>query len=79
MFFRYNAENGALAVGAQRSMTQCCKFAIVPELVAWEAAAGSLRCRSLWFIMVIFVACDNDGLRTPGPSDIPSAISSLCC
>lgn len=46
MFFKYNAENGALAVGAERSITQCCRFDIVPELVAWDAAAGSLICRS---------------------------------
>jgi hypothetical protein len=78
IFLKYNAENGALAVGAERSTTQCCKFAIVPELVAWEAVAGSLRCSSLWFVMVTLVVCDSDGLRTPGPSCMPSWTSSLC-
>lgn len=80
MFLRYKAENGALMVGAERSMAQCRRFDNVPELVACVAAAGSLRCRSWWFVTMTLVACDKDGRRTPGPSCTPSAMSnaSVC-
>jgi hypothetical protein len=79
MSLKYKAEKGAIAVGADRSTTQCRMFKIVPELVAWVAVVGNRRCRSVWFAMVIFVAVENDGLRSPGPSCMPSAtISSTC-
>lgn len=76
MFFRYSAEKGAFVVGAERSITQRCRFEIVPELVACDAVAGNLRCRPVCFVMMTFVACESDGLRTPGPSGMPSATSS---
>lgn len=80
MFLRYSAEKGAVAVGAERSITQRCRFDIVPELVACDAVAGSLRCRPVCFVMVTFVACERDGLRTLGPSDMPSStFSSASC
>lgn len=76
MSLKYNAENGAVAVGADKSITQCLMFRIVPELVAWDAVVGNRRCRSVWFATVIFVAVENDGLRIPGPSCMPSATTS---
>jgi hypothetical protein len=79
MSLKYNAEKGAVAVGADKSITQCRMFNIVPELVAWDAEGGNRRCRSVWFATVTFVAVENDGWRIPGPSCMPSATTSSMC
>jgi hypothetical protein len=76
MFLRYSAEKGAVRVGAERSITLCWRLEIVPELVAWDAVEGSLRCRFLWCVMVTFVAFKRGGRCTPGPSSIPSVMFS---
>jgi hypothetical protein len=76
MPLRYSAEKGAPVVGADKSITLCRTFKIVPELVAWDAVVGNRRCRPSWFAMMTFVAVENDGLRIPGPSWMPSATSS---
>lgn len=71
----YNAEKGAVEVGADKSMTHLSSLEMVPELVAWEADEATCTCKLLRFEMVILVAFVNVGLwiftsfaRSPRPS-----------
>lgn len=60
-FLRYRAWKGEVAVGAERSMVQVCRFESVPELVAWDAEAGTESDMAVWLAMWMLVASEKEG------------------